>query len=92
MVDCQSRSPPPVLKPYGAGLPGCGFYGMVGGDGVVVATPPVLNDAVISVLEGEASLDKMAEELKEWGLENWDWQLERLYEKELVWFFRRVRA
>lgn len=39
---------------------------MVGGDGVVVATPTVHSATVITVLEGEASLDKM-EELKRMG-------------------------
>lgn len=55
---------------------------MVGCDGVVVVTPTVLNLAVISVFEGEASLDNMDKELKEWGLENWYWQLDQLCENE----------
>ena len=91
-MDCVSRAPPPFLKHFGMGLPECGFFGIVGGDGVVVATPPPQNAVVISVLDGNVSLEIMAAELKEWGMDGWDWQLEALSANELEWCSPLMRA
>lgn len=74
------------------GIPGCGFFGLQGVGEVVVATPQVLNSVIITVLEGEVSLDKLAEELTECGLEGWDWQLEQLLDSEFGGVFPPVRA
>ena len=38
-VDDNNRAPPSVLKKFGLGIPGGGFFGMVGGSNLVVATP-----------------------------------------------------
>lgn len=57
------------------GLPGYEFFALVGGLNVVVAAPSFQNAAVISVQSQGASLQMLAGELKEWGLEGWDWMM-----------------
>lgn len=81
-AECTAKYPPPVVKHYGRGLPGCGFFGLEGGGEAVVAAPKIHNAAVITILEGEGSMERLSEELCEWGAEDWDWQLEQITEAE----------
>lgn len=71
-----------MFKQYGLGLPGCSFFGMDGGQDVVVATPTIRNAAIISVQSNNVSLQMISDELCEWGLEGWDWQLQQISETE----------
>lgn len=48
----------------------------------MVAAPRIQNVAVITILEGEASMEWLSEELREWGADDWDWQLEQISEVE----------
>lgn len=45
---------------------------------MVVATPIVSNVAVVSIQAQDVSLQMIADELKEWGLEGLDWQLQQI--------------
>lgn len=75
-VDYNNRSNPHVLKHYEKGLPGCGFFGLEGGVDVVRAAPTIHNTAVISMQSKEVTLQMISHELREWGLEGWDWQIQ----------------
>lgn len=55
---------------------------MDGGQDVVVATPTIRNAAIISVQSNNVSLQMISDELCEWGLEGWDWQLQQISETE----------
>lgn len=44
----------------------------------MVVVPPIQNVAVISVRTKGVTLQMLSDELKEWGLEGWDWQIQQL--------------
>lgn len=50
----------------------------------VVAAPSVLNVAVITVLNDIALVEMISEDLREWGMDDWDWQLQQLSPFEFV--------
>lgn len=75
MVKCNDHSMPPSFMMFGYAIPDSGFFGMVGESELVVAPPPVLNATVIQVQSVEVSTQLTEDELCQWGVEGWDWQV-----------------
>lgn len=82
-VSCTNHHNPPSIKQFDLGLPGCGFFRFEGSLGAVTVAPQASNAAISSVQTQGVTLQMLADELKEWGLEDWDWKLQQLSLSEL---------
>lgn len=78
---------PPSFKLFGAGIPGCGFFGLVGDAAEVVAPLPVLNVVVLQVQSDLVSPQLIEEALRPWGMAGWNWEVQQISNVEFAVVF-----
>ena len=83
-MECENRCKFPSFKQFCHGLLRCSFFALDGDLGMPVVTPVSFNAVVISVISQPMSNQVISDELSEWGLEGWDWQINQISEREYV--------
>lgn len=81
-IDCKDNSK--KLKMFGFGIPGQGFYSFN-----LPESRGKVNQitGILTVIEGEASEEKVDKELKNLVRENWDFKVRKMDEKEFIVVF-----